>query len=530
MWQRFLKLDDSVPAVNVATSAASKDDQSLQDHVAANGVVASPNEATSRAQNSKRRATSTLADEPAPKRPPSAVLGGISGEDESGSDASLDADNHRTVAGQDSHGNLETDRPWATQQERDVIKRMVALPWRGCLALFGRPSDFENATDVEERRAILEAVKARERTHQTRHFDSWHRLDGVKQFTRWRNVGCQLCFASTGQPEPDHTFEDCIRWEGGQTARDICKWLEGLQIPRDSEGLGGCSLCFHTIEPCEAVRMACRASSASTDGSRSYWVQLLKSRDSQDGFCDNKPVLRKTIAALCTYDEQVLGKALAVMVANRDQVDFTAENQVAYWFAGKVAYQDGWIPRIFFVLEMLLWAWEFRQQRTPQRTSSDSKVTYAPSLTDGWDDADEILNWRTCLAWWTDKCGFCAGKGLGDDHIKHTLNACHRGGARQRLRGLGEQIYLEGLNAEEGCPDCGVPREFCDGWRQYDKHWSPTDRPCQYGTVLYDTVIGLFHCGDDRYQLDALEDMVEHDILDPDLEETASWFGRGAYC
>ena len=183
------------------------------------------------------------------------------------------------IAGQDNRCALEIDRPWATTQERDVIKCMVPLPWRGCLVLFGRVSVFEKATIVEERRAILEAVEARERDHQTQTFDSWHRLDVAKQFTRWKNVGCQLCFASTGQPGPDHALEECTRGEDVQTARDICKWLEDLPIPRDSEGLGACSLCFHTMEPCETVRMACHASSASTEVSKQHLTEKLHSQD-----------------------------------------------------------------------------------------------------------------------------------------------------------------------------------------------------------------------------------------------------------
>jgi hypothetical protein len=43
---------------------------------------------------------------------------------------------------------------------------------------------------------------------------------------------------------------------------------------------------------------------------------------------------------------------------------------------------------------------------------------------------------------------------------------------------------------------------------------------------MYDTIIGLFHCGNDRYLLHALEDMMDHDIVNPDHEETASWLGR----
>ena len=188
MWQHFLKLDDPSPVLNDATSVTNKDGQPSKTLVTANEFAASYNEASPRVQYSKRRATSTLADEPAPKRTQRPMPGVFSEEDDAGNDASSDADNDWMIAGQDSNCASETGRPWATAKDRDVIKRMAPLPWRGCLVLFGRVSVFEKATVVEERRAILEAVEARERDHQTRVFDSWHCLDVVKQFTRWKTL------------------------------------------------------------------------------------------------------------------------------------------------------------------------------------------------------------------------------------------------------------------------------------------------------------------------------------------------------
>jgi hypothetical protein len=50
-------------------------------------------------------------------------------------------------------------------------------------------------------------------------FESHHRLFTIDQaFVRWRNVGCQLCYASTGEPEPDHDLEHCSRQIGSKKA------------------------------------------------------------------------------------------------------------------------------------------------------------------------------------------------------------------------------------------------------------------------------------------------------------------------
>ena len=68
MWQHFLKLDDPSPVVNDATSVTNKGGQPSKTLFTANESTASHNEASSRVEHSKRRATSTLADGPAPKR------------------------------------------------------------------------------------------------------------------------------------------------------------------------------------------------------------------------------------------------------------------------------------------------------------------------------------------------------------------------------------------------------------------------------------------------------------------------------
>jgi hypothetical protein len=91
------------------------------------------------------------------------------------------------------------------------------------------------------------------------------------------------------------------------------------------------------------------------------------------------------------------------------------------------------------------------------------------------------------------------------------MEACIKGGNKQLQVRLGEVIHLEGFKACEGCPDCGLPREFCAKWEQQSNGtWmiSPSNT-CQYGHLVYDTVIGLFQCGDRKYTLDLFDAMQE---------------------
>jgi hypothetical protein len=59
-----------------------------------------------------------------------------------------------------------------------------------------------------------------------------------------------------------------------------------------------------------------------------------------------------------------------------------------------------------------------------------------------------------------------------------------------------------------------------------DGAWKPSGRKCQYGNLIYDTVIGLFYCDEKEYLIDAYSAMEE----DSDLgdrgrtdEDVATW-------
>jgi hypothetical protein len=166
--------------------------------------------------------------------------------------------------------------------------------------------------------------------------------------------------------------------------------------------------------------------------------------------------------------------------------------------------------RLLFVYKMLVYAYEFHRQSQTQAINRVPLIDHREdAISMGWDDQNQINHWKRCLQWWVGKCSFCAGKGLYGAQIKHLLENCHRGGARQLQRELGENIYSEGFKPRYGCPQCGGPREFCERWRLGDGAWKLSGRKCQYGNLIYDTVIGLFYCDERAYRVDAYSAMEE---------------------
>lgn len=78
---------------------------------------------------------------------------------------------------------------------------------------------------VEERQAILKAIRAREES-MNRYLESYVRLRVEQQVSKWGSVGCQLCFVLTREPQPDYTMDECRLWDCCDKARDIKRWLE----------------------------------------------------------------------------------------------------------------------------------------------------------------------------------------------------------------------------------------------------------------------------------------------------------------
>lgn len=89
------------------------------------------------------------------------------------------------------------------------------------------------------------------------------------------------------------------------------------------------------------------------------------------------------------------------------------------------------LPTLLFIFEMLVWAFESRRQVEKRPVNELSPIRRGDdSLSMGWDNENEIKNWKRCLEWWVGKCVFCAGKGLCGYLVQRSLGACHRGGAQ----------------------------------------------------------------------------------------------------
>ncbi|RSL53053.1 hypothetical protein CEP51_014956 [Fusarium floridanum] len=98
-------------------------------------------------------------------------------------------------------------------------------------------------------------------------------------------------------------MEKCDRWHGCDKARSILKWLESLSIPKFLEDPGSCR------SKQEKARL----------------VKELQSQPSFDGHCERKPIMRRVIAALCSYDDQFFAKMLAKLASDNDDVDLSLE-------------------------------------------------------------------------------------------------------------------------------------------------------------------------------------------------------------
>jgi len=94
--------------------------------------------------------------------------------------------------------------PWANRAEIQFYRSVPKIPWLGHAPIIGCPTTFERSDMVKERKRITAYIKSVEARMNSEFESHWRLLAIDKEFTRWGNVGCQLCYASTGEPEPDH--------------------------------------------------------------------------------------------------------------------------------------------------------------------------------------------------------------------------------------------------------------------------------------------------------------------------------------
>jgi hypothetical protein len=226
----------------------------------------------------------------------------------------------------------------------------------------------------------------------------------------------------------------------------------------------------------------------------------------RDGFCGNRSVVRRMMAALLTYDDQILGKVLTRLVLDHSSVDLGSEKGAKGWFEQRVRSTDGhWVPRQLHALDLLILAFDWRLE---QRQSPEAATAGTPELAWAWDNGLEVENWREALDWLRGRCSFCAGRGLGEGQIRHALRQCHRGGA-QKVRGnMGDLLYGRDYEPAGGCYVCHLPRDFCS--RREDQGRGPwierQDGACSYDrNLLYDGIVGFSTCGVAAYREELLE-------------------------
>jgi hypothetical protein len=224
----------------------------------------------------------------------------------------------------------ETEKgPWVQAVEALHYKNALKDLWPGAVPIFGQPSRLESDRLIQERETIIAHLKSQE-AESNHHFQSRRRLHNIdKAFVRWRNVGCQLCYANSGEKEPDHDMEHCVGHKGSKKAQEILTWLNKLKLPRHA---GSCSLCSMTEFPCADIIAGHNRSEAEHDDVRNYWDTRIQKSLRGDGACQIKPVVKRTIAALCAFDEQVLGAALMQRLRDENGVDIRAMNHVQFWF------------------------------------------------------------------------------------------------------------------------------------------------------------------------------------------------------
>ncbi|RKK12598.1 hypothetical protein BFJ67_g18075, partial [Fusarium oxysporum f. sp. cepae] len=155
--------------------------------------------------------------------------------------------------------------------------------------LFGHPGSSTTISAIKKRQAILDHLDDQATFKKGDEDYKVHMKLRCKvgiELEKWASVGCQLCYVldDTGL---DHNLENCTA-AGSKAAQRILSWLETLHLER------------------------CHAN---TKEEKNHWTEKYMSATGPDGFCENKPAIRRTIAALCTVDDQILGKALTSFVS-----------------------------------------------------------------------------------------------------------------------------------------------------------------------------------------------------------------------
>ncbi|KAK2470470.1 hypothetical protein H9L39_18087 [Fusarium oxysporum f. sp. albedinis] len=402
--------------------------------------------------------------------------------------------------------------------------------------LFGHPGGSTTTSAINKRQAILNHLNDQatiKKGDEDYKVQMKLRCKVGTELEKWATVGCQLCYV-LGNTGLDHNLENCTA-AGSEIAQRLLRWLETLHLERYAGNVNHCSLCTETDQICEDIAIMIRRYHAKTEEEKDHWTEKYMSATGPDGFCDNKPSIRRTIAALCTVDDQILGKALTSFISKTYDTDLTLESQAAKWFEEKVPLGETWVPQLLVAFDLLVRAFELVPRNAVKAgrdngayDSSPSGLFGVPTLQMSWGDSKEVSEWKIVMDWWMGKCSFCAGRGVQGPQIEHTLRQCPHGGKQVLKSELAEAIYEEGFRARGGCRRCALPREVCQAWeKDMSGEWCFHPRVrCQYGSQAYDTAIGFFFCKNSHYRIELMESMSEEGLNDLDEESVAEWLGK----
>ncbi|KAI3572849.1 hypothetical protein IWW34DRAFT_824118 [Fusarium oxysporum f. sp. albedinis] len=379
--------------------------------------------------------------------------------------------------------------------------------------LFGHPGGSTTTSAINKRQAILNHLNDQatiKKGDEDYKVQMKLRCKVGTELEKWATVGCQLCYV-LGNTGLDHNLENCTA-AGSEIAQRLLRWLETLHLERYAGNI------------CEDIAIMIRRYHAKTEEEKDHWTEKYMSATGPDGFCDNKPSIRRTIAALCTVDDQILGKALTSFISKTYDTDLTLESQAAKWFEEKVPLGETWVPQLLLVPRNAVKA----GRDNGAYDSSPSGLFGVPTLQMSWGDSKEVSEWKIVMDWWMGKCSFCAGRGVQGPQIEHTLRQCPHGGKQVLKSELAEAIYEEGFRARGGCRRCALPREVCQAWeKDMSGEWCFHPRVrCQYGSQAYDTAIGFFFCKNSHYRIELMESMSEEGLNDLDEESVAEWLGK----
>ncbi|WXC51011.1 hypothetical protein QX201_010716 [Fusarium graminearum] len=213
--------------------------------------------------------------------------------------------------------------------------------------LLGHPESSTSTAAIDKREAIvnhLESQATFKKEDEDYKIQMKLRCKVGSELQKWAIIGCQLCYVHNNT-SLDHDLESCTA-AGSGVAHRILSWLKTVHLERYAGNANQCSLCTETDQICEDIGIMIRRSEVRTEEEKNHWTEKYLSATDPDGFCENKPAVRRTIAALCAVDDQVLGKALTSFVFKTYNADLTLESQAAKWFAANVPLEETWVPQL----------------------------------------------------------------------------------------------------------------------------------------------------------------------------------------